>query len=99
MWLDNASDIDILFYKPYADIVTEIAEDDEYKPLTIGIFGEWGAGKSTLLNLVRQNIESQPQDKKTICIDINAWAFEGYEDAKIAVMQALLQKLEESAPN
>lgn len=98
MWLDNASDIDILFYKPYADIVTEIAEDDEYKPLTIGIFGEWGAGKSTLLNLVRQNIESQPQDKKTICIDINAWAFEGYEDAKIAVMQALLQKLEESAP-
>ena len=27
MWIDNASDIDILFYEPYADIIAEIAQD------------------------------------------------------------------------
>lgn len=25
MWLDNASDIDILFYEPYARIIADIA--------------------------------------------------------------------------
>ena len=32
MWIDNASDIDILFYEPYADIIAEIAQNPEYKP-------------------------------------------------------------------
>lgn len=26
MWLDNASDIDILFYEPYARIIADIAK-------------------------------------------------------------------------
>lgn len=54
MWLDNASDIDILFYEPYARIIADIAKNTEYNPLTIGVFGLWGAGKSTLLNLIAQ---------------------------------------------
>ena len=52
MWIDNASDIDVLFYEPYADVISEMALNKEYKPLTIGVFGVWGAGKSTLLKLV-----------------------------------------------
>lgn len=52
MWLDNASDIDILFYEPYARIIADIAKNKEYNPLTIGVFGLWGAGKSTLLKLI-----------------------------------------------
>lgn len=47
MWLDNASDIDILFYEPYARIIADFAKNEEYNPLTIGVFGLWGAGKST----------------------------------------------------
>ena len=43
MWLDNASDVDILFYEPYADVITEITQNKEYNPLTIGVFGVWGA--------------------------------------------------------
>ena len=53
MWLDNASDVDILFYEPYARIIADIAKNKEYNPLTIGVFGLWGAGKSTLLKLNR----------------------------------------------
>lgn len=94
MWLDNASEIDILFYEPHADVIADIAKNKNYNPLTIGVFGVWGAGKSTLLNLVQQKIGTK-ESKKTICININAWTFEGYEDAKIALMEALLRELKE----
>lgn len=35
MWTDNASDIDLLFYKPYADIISEDAVSLGKDPLTI----------------------------------------------------------------
>lgn len=98
MWLDNASDIDILFYEPYADVISEVALNPVYKPLTIGVFGIWGAGKSTLIKLVEKKIKEHAKEGKNICININAWSFEGYEDAKIAVMEALLRELHEVAP-
>lgn len=90
MWLDNASKLDMLFYKPYADLIKDIVEDGTYNPLTIGIFGLWGAGKSTLLNMIKDSIKT----KNIECIEINAWMFEGYEDAKIALMESLLQTIE-----
>lgn len=99
MWLDNASEVDILFYEPYADVIAGLAKNKDYKPLTIGVFGVWGAGKSTLLNLVQQKIQHErSEDKKTICISINAWTFEGYEDAKVALMESLLSELKDSVP-
>lgn len=90
MWLDNASKLDMLFYKPYADLVNEILEDENYNPLTIGIFGAWGAGKSTLLNMIKDSINNENIE----CIEINAWMFEGYEDAKTAIMESLLKTME-----
>lgn len=90
MWLDNASKLDMLFYKPYADLIKEIVEEEEYNPLTIGIFGLWGAGKSTLLNMIKDSIDTQNVE----CIEINAWMFEGYEDAKTALIESLLQTIE-----
>lgn len=94
MWTDNASKIDMLFYKPYADIISETAINTDDDPLTIGVFGLWGAGKSTLLNMLQ---ESYNDSSGVICVSINAWMFENYEDAKIAVMEALLQELDEKA--
>ncbi len=101
MWLDNASDIDVLFYEPYADVISEIALNKECKPLTIGIFGVWGAGKSTLLKLIENKVlgeNAHNSETRTICININAWMFEGYEDAKVAMMESLLQELDNKAP-
>lgn len=96
MWLDNASDIDILFYEPYARIISDIAKNKEYNPLTIGVFGLWGAGKSTLLSLIGNKLKDE---KKIICVTINAWMFENYDDAKTAIMEALLQELKEKVPS
>ena len=95
MWLDNASDIDILFYEPYARIIANLAKNEEYNPLTIGVFGLWGAGKSTLLKLIDEKLEGQDG---IICVTINAWMFESYDDAKTAIMEALLQELKEKVP-
>lgn len=92
MWLDNASDIDILFYEPYARIIADIAKNEQYNPLTVGVFGLWGAGKSTLLKLIGEKLKSQDG---IICVTINAWMFESYDDAKTAIMEALLQELKE----
>ncbi len=96
MWLDNASEVDILFYEPYANVIADISKNPSYKPLTIGVFGVWGAGKSTLLKLIEQKIDVDSEKKrKTLCININAWTFERYEDAKIALMEALLREIKE----
>lgn len=95
MWLDNASDIDILFYEPYARIIADIAKNEQYNPLTVGVFGLWGAGKSTLLKLIGEKLKSQDE---IICVTINAWMFESYDDAKTAIMEALLQELKEEVP-
>lgn len=92
MWTDSASKIDMLFYKPYADIVSETAISTDEEPLTIGVFGLWGAGKSTLLNLINNSYEEKDS---IVCVSINAWMFESYEDAKSAIMEALLLELKE----
>lgn len=83
----------MLFYKPYADIVSETAIGTDEEPLTVGIFGLWGAGKSTLLNLIGKNYEG---NKDAIYVSINAWMFENYEDAKTAIMEALLRELKDN---
>lgn len=95
MWLDCASDIDLLFYSPYADTVVKFTKTPELTPLTIGLYGSWGAGKSSLLQLISEKIKFNDEGKVE-CINLNAWQFEDYEDAKVAIMESLLKALEEN---
>lgn len=60
----------------------KLAKSKEYKPLTVDALGIWGADKLTLLNLIQQKMKTNGSDnKKIICITLNVWAFDGYEDA------------------
>jgi len=93
MWLDNASKIDMLFYKPYADLIVNTVKNKDLNPLTIGLFGSWGAGKSTLLSMIEGGINEDTD--KIVCLNLNAWMFEGYDDAKSALMESLLKQIEE----
>jgi len=95
MWADDASKIDMLAYRPYADLITEIAVSERMNPLTIGLFGNWGSGKSTLLNLIEEQTSSYT-NRKIAIVKVNAWIFEGYEDAKTALMEAILQGMKEN---
>lgn len=94
MWLDNASDIDLLFYSPYVDTIVGFVKETDLTPVTIGLYGSWGAGKSSLLNLIQNKIKEETKD--VICISLNAWQFEGYEDAKVAIMESLLKSLNDN---
>ncbi|HHX61495.1 MAG TPA: hypothetical protein GX707_12420 [Epulopiscium sp.] len=97
MWIDNASSVDMLSYRPYAQLLYKIINNKRMNPLTIGLFGSWGVGKSTLLRLIENEIkENESKDKKIVSITLNAWMFEGYEDAKTALMEDLLKGVEGS---
>lgn len=97
MWADNASKIDMLAYKPYAELIYEISNNERMNPLTIGLFGSWGSGKSTLLGLIEDKIKSKAiMEDGVIVITLNAWMFEGYDDAKTAIMGSLLKAIEEN---
>lgn len=99
MWLDRESQIDLLAYEPFAELITNIVANKSLNPLTIGLFGRWGAGKSTLLKLVEKNIEKRDvTKKKLVCISLNSWMFEGYDDAKSAIMESLLRTLMDKQP-
>ncbi|WP_342545420.1 P-loop NTPase fold protein [Lysinibacillus sp. FSL K6-4013] len=95
MWADDASKIDMLAYEPYANLICEIATSERMNPLTIGLFGNWGSGKSTLLHLIEQNTMNQTE-KRIAVVTVNAWMFEGYDDAKTALMESILQSLQEN---
>ena len=100
MWVDRESEVDLLAYEPFAELVKDILLDDTMNPLTIGLFGSWGAGKSTLLELIHDKLseESLPTDKKIAKVVLNAWSFEGYDDAKSALMESLLLELKDNTP-
>lgn len=99
MWLDKESQIDLLAYSPFAELITNITANERLNPLTIGLFGRWGAGKSTLLKLVEKNIEDRDKTKKKfVCVSLNSWVFEGYDDAKSAIMESLLRTLMDNQP-
>jgi hypothetical protein len=95
MWADDVSKVDMLAYGPYADLVYEIAISERLNPLTIGLFGNWGSGKSTLLNLINQKIKGDPH-QNVVSVTVNAWMFEGYDDAKTALMESILRNLEDN---
>ncbi|WP_163880828.1 KAP family P-loop NTPase fold protein [Paenibacillus favisporus] len=95
MWADNASKIDMLSFEPYAELLHEMALSERINPLTIGLFGNWGSGKSTVLNLINKKITAET-NKNIVSIFVNAWMFEGYDDAKTALMEVILRTLEDN---
>jgi hypothetical protein len=61
-------------------------------PTTIGVFGDWGTGKSTLIKMVHAQLTKQPG---VMLLTFNGWIFEGYEDAKTAIMGTILDAIQE----
>jgi len=92
MWSDNEASIDLLRFKSLASTVTQVINTEALLPTTIGVFGDWGSGKSTLLKMVERELN---EDTGIMCLTFNGWLFEGYEDAKTALMGTILDAIEE----
>ena len=92
MWSDNEAENDLLQFTYLAKAVTRLVRMPHLLPTTIGVFGDWGSGKSTLLKIIRAAFKDDPD---TLCISFNGWLFEGYEDAKTALMGTILDDLQD----
>ncbi len=90
MWSDNESPIDLLGCSHLVSTVVSIVKNDELLPATIGVFGDWGSGKTTVLRMVEQELREQ---KDVVVVGFNGWLFEGYGDAKSALMGTILDTI------
>lgn len=92
MWSDNESSVDLLRFTYLTDTLVELVQQDALLPTTIGVFGDWGSGKSTILKHAEMKLRAQANG--AVCLTFNGWLFEGYEDAKSALMGNILEELE-----
>ena len=97
MWSDIESNDDYLNFGEVSSIVTNILNSPSMLPVSIGIFGNWGAGKSTLLRLIEKEITVNNTDKKKLVINFDAWLYQGYDDARAALLETIATKLHEAA--
>lgn len=89
MWNDNETHQDLIDFKYLTDSVNLIINNDNLIPSTIGIYGDWGSGKSSLMKMIE--LENTKEDN--LIIKFNGWLFEGYEDAKIALLTTLIDEI------
>ncbi|WP_370979116.1 P-loop NTPase fold protein [Agaribacterium sp. ZY112] len=100
MWTDNETDRDFLNFSTVAATVSEIIARANGQPVSIGVSGSWGVGKSSMIKLVQANLKNtcdNPNEKKYIFVEFNAWLYQGYDDAKAALMEVIARKLSEEA--
>jgi hypothetical protein len=92
VWSDNETDVDLLRYAYLASSVSRIVRSERLLPTTVGVFGDWGSGKSSLLRMIRADLEKDPG---VMCLTFDGWLFEGYEDAKTALMGTILDAIQD----
>lgn len=94
MWSDNEADVDLLRFRYLSTTITRLIRTEHLLPTTIGVFSDWGGGKSTLLKMVQAEFDEDPD---ILCLTFNGWLFEGYEDAKSALMGTILEAIQDRA--
>jgi hypothetical protein len=90
---DNETKIDMLNNRAIAKTVAELIKECDDRPVSIGVHGDWGAGKSSILTMVEDELSAQKDGIE--CIRFNGWKHQGFEDAKIALMSAIVSELTE----
>ena len=100
MWPDNETELDFLNFSSVADSVAEIVVQARGRPISIGVSGAWGAGKSSLIKLTQAALGARSREeggREFVFVEFNAWLYQGYDDARAALMDVIATKLEEEA--
>lgn len=100
MWSDNETARDFLNFSGVADTVAEIIVQAHGRPISIGVSGAWGVGKSSMIKLTRESLEKRPRidgDREFVFVEFNAWLYQGYDDARAALMEVIASTLEVEA--
>lgn len=107
MWPDNETSQDLLGFQTHADLVRRLVTNSANLPCTVGLFGDWGGGKSSVLRMLERDLDpddlasqATPAEKeayrKVACLYFNGWLFEGYDDARAALLSSILKQLSDS---
>lgn len=94
MWRDRESEEDFLNFTEVADQIATLALSPDLLPVSIGVFGTWGTGKSTVLKLAEAKMMGA--EKPPIIIEFDAWLYQGFDDAKAALMEVVATRLLEA---
>ena len=100
MWPDNETERDFLNFSSVADSVAEIVVQAQGRPISIGVSGAWGAGKSSMIKLTRASLAAGPRkegESRFVFVEFNAWLYQGYDDARAALMDVIVTKLDDEA--
>lgn len=92
---DNETKVDLLNNEAIATTIIELLRDRPDQPVTVGVHGDWGAGKSSVLEMIEAGFEGEA---KVLCLKFNGWRFQGFEDAKIALIEEIVTSLVEKRP-
>lgn len=92
---DNETKVDLLSNEAIATTIINLILEHPDRPVTIGVHGDWGAGKSSVLEMIEAGFEKQ---KQVICLKFNGWRFQGFEDAKIVLLEGIVTALIEKRP-
>ncbi|MEI1714443.1 P-loop NTPase fold protein [Acinetobacter baumannii] len=102
MWSDNETTRDYLNFGVVAKTVAEIIEQSQSKPISIGVSGAWGIGKSSMIKLIQNELIVKQENTDNgntqyIFVEFNAWLYQGYDDARAALIDVVTAKIAEEA--
>lgn len=98
MWHDIEAKVDLLNFSLVAEAAAQLIRDSGGAPLTIGVSGGWGAGKSSLVKMIGNVLEGdKDSDKNYVFLEFNAWLYQGFDDARHALLQSVADRLLEVA--
>lgn len=95
MWPDNETERDFLNFTGVADTVAEIIVQAQGRPISIGVSGAWGVGKSSMIKLIRSAFEGRSDE--FVFVEFNAWLYQGYDDARAALLEVIASALAKEA--
>ena len=102
MWNDVETTQDFLNFSVIAKTVAEMIDESGGQPISIGVSGSWGAGKSSMVKMIgealkRKDDGKEENEKIYVFLEFNAWLYQGYDDARAALLQAVSDKLLEES--
>ena len=98
MWNDVETTNDLLNFRVVANTAAQLIHDSGNEPLSIGISGSWGTGKSSLVKMIGESLKTKEDaGQKYLFLEFNAWLYQGFDDAKIALLQSVSDLLLDEA--
>jgi hypothetical protein len=93
MWSDIETSEDLLGYSVHANQLKDIVTNEKNLPITVGLYGDWGCGKSSILKILEEQLKTEDD---TIVVYFDGWSFESFDDAKMALIQGIVDELEKN---